>query len=404
MERSRLAALLGAGPGAVADSLIIDADPRSFMALAARAIRGENNVFLGSPGWAQAERQEVGRSVANEVSGERGWLMIPTGGSSGAIKFARHDGETVAAAVDGFRAHFAIDRVNSVCVLPLHHVGGFMSWMRSALSGGSFQAIPWKEVEKGTLPDSLPEAACLSLVPTQLQRLLGSERAVSWLRGFKVISVGGGPAWDGLIESSAAHGLALSPGYGATETAAMVAAIRPVEFLNGMRGCGSALPHAKIEIDNGIVQVSGDSIFRGYYPELAGGRTWTSHDLGSWAANGSLHIEGRRDDVLTTGGEKVSPIEVEEALRSSGQFEDVAVIGLPHPDWGHAVVACYPGGMRSADASRIESALSRLASFKRPKWYAAISPWPRNPQGKIDRPALARLALVSPRLSSPTAF
>jgi o-succinylbenzoate---CoA ligase len=403
MERSRLAALLGGSPGPENGSLVADPDPRRFMALAAQAIHGDRNVFLGSPGWTQTERRDAGSLIDSGVPGERGWLMIPTGGSSGEIRFARHDGETIAAAVQGFRAHFGIDRVNSVCVLPLHHVGGFMSWMRSALSGGVFELASWKEIEKGIFPESLPEGACLSLVPTQLQRLLGSEPAVSWLRRFKLISVGGGPSWDGLIESCAAHGLALSPGYGATETAAMVAAIRPAEFLNGMRGCGSALPHAKVEIDDGIVRVSGESVFRGYFPELAGGRSWTSHDLGSWGADGSLRIEGRRDDVLTTGGEKVSPLEVEQALRSSGQFEDVAVIGLPDPDWGQAVVACFPEGMRPADTARIEAALSSMASFKRPKWYAAISPWPRNSQGKIDRPALARLALLSPRLSSPKA-
>ena len=403
MERSRLASLLGGSAGPERDALVIDAEPRNFMASAAQAIRGNRNVFLGSPGWTQAERDEAGRLAMSGASGERGWLMIPTGGSSGAIKFARHDGETVAAAVEGFRAHFGIDRVNSVCVLPLHHVGGFMSWMRSALTGGVFEVLSWKEIEMGNLPASLPEDACLSLVPTQLQRLLGSKSAITWLRGFKVISVGGGPSWDELVESCALHGLALSPSYGATETAAMVAAVRPGEFLGGMRGCGHAMPHARIGVVDGIVRVSGESLFRGYFPDLGTGRTWTSHDLGSIGADGSLRIEGRRDDVVTTGGEKVSPAEVEEALRSSGQFEDVAVIGLPDPDWGQAVVACYPESMAPVNAGRIEAALSRIASFKRPKWYAAISPWPRNPQGKIDRAALASLARISPRQSSPRA-
>jgi len=404
VERSELAAILGVGPSAQrADALVMDADPEVFMASVARAISGPNDVFLGNPAWGERERAEAKRVVSETYSGDRGWLMIPTGGSGGRIKFARHDAATISSAVAGYQAHFGIERVNSVCVLPLHHVGGLMSWMRSAISGGSFQLFAWKDLESGRFPAVIPENACLSLVPTQLQRIITSETAVAWLRRFKVISVGGGPSWDGLIEASASLSLPLSPGYGATETAAMAAAITPAEFLDGMRGCGRALPHAKIELKDGTVVVSGPSVCRGYYPDWDDSGMWSAHDLGSFDARGSLHIGGRRDDVITTGGEKVSPAEVEEALRSSGQFEDVAVVGVPDPDWGHAVVACYPADMRPAQTDLVDAALSSLASFKRPKWYAPVSPWPRNAMGKIDRPELLRLAQVSRRQSSPKA-
>ena len=98
--------------------------------------------------------------------------MIPSGGAGGGLKFARHDGRTISAAVSGFRLHFGIERVNSVSVLPLHHVSGFMAWMRSALTGGVFVPWPWKEAESGRFPADKPPDCCLSLVPTQLQRLL----------------------------------------------------------------------------------------------------------------------------------------------------------------------------------------------------------------------------------------
>ena len=88
----------------------------------------------------------------------------------------------------------------------------------------------------------------------------------------------------------------------------------------------------------------------------------------------------------------MSPAEVEAALRSSGEFEDVAVIGLADPQWGQAVVACHPEGMRPPNRGRVDAALSVLASFKRPKRYVGISPWPRNAQGKVDRAELSKLA------------
>jgi O-succinylbenzoic acid--CoA ligase len=394
MERGRLAELLAAHrAGAEAGAPVIEeADPGRFMPLFARAVSGGGNIFLANPSWRSWERADLGQLAAAESCGERGWLMIPSGGSGGEIKFARHDGWTIAAAVGGFCGHFGIERVNSVCVLPLHHVSGFMAWMRSALTGGTFLPWSWKEAEAGRFPADLPPDCCISLVPTQLQRLIASEAAVAWLRKFRVIFVGGGPAWDGLVEDAARLALPLSTSYGATETAAMVAALRPAEFLNGMRGCGSALPHARIDIADGVVRITGESVFRGYFPGVREGRSWTTGDLGAFGADGSLRILGRQDDIIITGGRKVSPAEVEAALRSSGEFDDVAVIALPDPEWGQLVVACHPNGARPPNPERVEVSLSVLEAFKHPKRYAGISPWPRNAQGKVDRAELARLA------------
>jgi len=283
-----------------------------------------------------------------------------------------------------------------VGVLPLHHVSGFMAWMRCALTGGAFLPWAWKEIEAGRFPPEIPPDCCLSLVPTQLQRLLGSPGAVAWLRRFRLVFLGGGPAWEGLLAEAARLELPLSPSYGATETAAMVAAIRPGEFLGGRRGCGTPLAHARLSVgDDGLIRVSGESVFRGYFPGRAEGRSWTSGDLGSLDEGGNLTVLGRADDAILTGGRKVHPPEVEEALRSSGEFDDVAVIGLPDPEWGQIVVACRPAGGREPRRDRLEAALKGLAPFKRPKRYAAVSPWPRNAQGKVDRGELARLASLA---------
>jgi O-succinylbenzoic acid--CoA ligase len=160
-----------------------------------------------------------------------------------------------------------------------------------------------------------------------------------------------------------------------------------------MRGCGSPLPHARIDfVDGGIVRVSGESVFRGYFPDMGVAAAWVTGDLGEFGPGGSLVIHGRSDDLIVTGGKKVSPTEVEAALRSSGEFDDVAVIGVADAQWGRAVVACYPAGPRKPRTEKLEGALSGLASFKHPKRYMEISAWPRNAQGKIQRAELARLA------------
>jgi len=394
VERGQLAGLLGAArPGAGATARIVEEDsPDRFMAAFSEALTAGGNIFLANPAWRAQERAELERVAGLGRCAERGWLMIPSGGSGGSVKFARHDGWTVAAAVEGFRRHFGMDRINSLGVLPLHHVSGFMAWMRSALSGGTYLPCAWKDLEAGRLPEDLPRDCCLSLVPTQLHRLLSAGEAVDWLRRFRVIFVGGGPAWSALLEEGARHRLPLSPCYGATETAAMAAALRPEDFLRGVRGCGPALPHVRIDFVEGVVRISGESLFRGYFPEDAAGGSWVTEDMGGFNADGSLVILGRRDTLIVTGGNKVAPLEVEAALRESGEFEDVAVIGVPDPEWGEMVVACHPGEGRTPRAAEIEAALSGLAAFKRPKRYLAITPWPRNEQGKIDRASLARLA------------
>jgi len=395
MERGDLAGRLGvppAGPAGVS-RVVEEAEPARFMASFARAVADGGNIFLANPVWRSAERAELARLLGAGECADRGWLMIPSGGAGGALKFARHDGWTIAAAVEGFRRHFAMERVDSVCVLPLHHVSGFMAWMRSALTGGSFIPWAWKDAEAGRFPADIPAGCCLSLVPTQLQRLIASGRSVEWLRRFRILFLGGAPAWDGLLEEAARLGLPLSPSYGTTETAAMVAALKPEQFLGGRRGCGAPLPHARIDIgDGGIVRIAGESLFRGYFPEMRNERSWSPGDVGAFDPNGSLVILGRSDDLIMTGGKKVAPAEVEAALRSSGEFTDVAVIGLPDPEWGQLVVACRPAGSREPDPERLEAALSGLAPFKHPKRYVGVSPCPRNAQGKINRAELARLA------------
>jgi O-succinylbenzoic acid--CoA ligase len=394
MERGDLARSLAARAAAKdrGSRVIEESDPARFLRSFADAASAGGNVFLADPSWRSAERAQLARLAEAGGGGERGWLMIPSGGAGGVLKFARHDGWTIAAAVEGFRRYFGMERVNSISVLPLHHVSGFMAWMRSALTGGSFIPLDWTDVEAGRLSPEPPADGCISLVPTQLQRLLASDGAVAWLRKFRIIFLGGGPAWEGLVEEAARLGLPLSPCYGSTETAAMVTALKPEQFLEGWRGCGIPLPHARVDIVDGVIRVAGESVFRGYFPEIRAERSWLSGDLGSFDARGSLVIHGRQDDIIITGGKKVSPGEVEAALRLAGEFEDVAVIGLPDPEWGQIVVACHPTSACGHNRGRLEAALSGLAPFKHPKRYVSISPWPRNPQGKVDRAELARLA------------
>ncbi len=356
----------------------------------------EGVFFLCDPRWGTAEREQVRRLQemrAEDGAGE-GWVCVPTGGTSGVIKFARHDERTLAAAARGFVEHFGIQKVNAVDVLPPFHVSGLMARVRCAVSGGTHVAWEWKRLERGERPVvNEEEPWVISLVPTQLQRLLAVKESAEWLRRFRVVLIGGAAAWTELLDAAAEERVRVALSYGMTETAAMVAAQRPEEFLEGDRSSGTAMPQAKIGCaGDGTIAIEGASLFRGYWPEWRTERRLETSDWGEIDATGRLHVRGRRDAVIITGGEKVNPLEVETVLRASGQFEDVAVVGVPDAEWGAVVVACYPRGERAIDWSAVERELGVLAGFKRPKRFMAMEAWPRNEQGKVKRSELVRVA------------
>lgn len=403
MERTDLARCLGAEvrggrPRAV---MIAASDPAEFMDRFKAAVAAGGTVFVADPRWGESERAQFATLLSSKpqtpnpkAKGDAGWLCLPTGGSSGVMRLARHDQDTLAAAALGCSRHFAAGRINAVGVLPLHHVSGLMAWLRCALTGGRYLPWRWEDLAAGRWPDTGPGDWFVSVVPTQLQRLLRQPAAAERLRRFRAVFLGGGPAWPDLLERAAAARLPLAPGYGMTETAAMIAALRPEEFLAGRRGCGTALPHGRITLGaDGVVELSGGSLFRGYFPQWREGDAWQTEDLGRLDEHGGLHWLGRRDAAIITGGEKVDPGEVEAALRAAGAWGDVAVVGLPDAEWGEMVVACYPAGEATPDLAVVaEQVAARVAAHKRPKRYLALASWPRNAQGKVNRRELQALA------------
>jgi O-succinylbenzoic acid--CoA ligase len=178
-----------------------------------------------------------------------------------------------------------------------------------------------------------------------------------------------------------------------TETAAMVTALRPGEFLAGDRSSGPAMPHARIELGaEGVVCIGGSSLFRGYYPDWRHERKFfETADLGELDARRHLRILGRRDAAIITGGEKVHPEEVEAALRKAGGSPEFAVIGLPDAEWGEKVVVVYPRGAEF-DPELAAPMARALPAPQRPKQFIALPEWPRNEAGKLRRTRLVELA------------
>ncbi|HEY9155037.1 MAG TPA: hypothetical protein VIM69_07905, partial [Opitutaceae bacterium] len=121
-------------------------------------------VFLQDPFATDEEREKIDAlwkasekalriAAASETEPAlRGWICIPTGGSSGRTRFARHDEETISAAVSGFCLHYGISRVNAVNVLPLYHVSGLIAQMRCLATEGTYVPWEWRNLAAGDWP------------------------------------------------------------------------------------------------------------------------------------------------------------------------------------------------------------------------------------------------------------
>lgn len=400
--------------------------PLSFAALFLAFAREEIDLFLFNPTWGKVETDTAHRlsdvhfkvrddgpgrfSVTRSSSAKGGQelktganklrVMIPTGGSSGRIRFAIHDWSTLAAATYGFQQHLSCEKMAGHCVLPLYHVSGFMQLIRALLTMGS--------VVFGRLEDFAPchelllkekaSVRFLSLVGTQLERLLRDEKNVERLRGYRAVFIGGGPISVGLMERARALKLPLALTYGMTETGAQVSTLLPEQFLAGESHQGRSLPHVRIDIVNeeetsvrqpvgevGLIQILGMSLFRGYYgdSEAKTNLSVLTTDLGRFDAAGHLTVMGRSDRVVISGGEKVNLREVEIAFEGSSLVRDVHAYGIADAEWGQMLAVAYVPQDPGLGEEVLREMIGReLSNYKMPKKWVRMDLIPRNEAGK----------------------
>jgi O-succinylbenzoic acid--CoA ligase len=425
--------------------LLVKDDPLEFIAGFLAAIAINAYLFLGNPNWEQDEWQQVfdlvqpdliwgeekikskfnkGKAHGDETSpcldfkiqnskstnylslknklNSQSLIMIPTGGSSGQIRFTIHTWSSLTASVKGFCHYFDQEKVNSYCILPLYHVSGLMQFLRSFLTGGKLAILSYQKIKEGKQLAINPEEFFLSLVPTQLQFLCQSNS--KWLSNFKTILLGGAPPWESLLEKARQSCLRLALTYGMTETASQIVTLKPEDFLGGNNSSGKVLPHGKVTIRNekgdiinnqqiGAIALEADSLCLGYYPHLFANSTFLTDDLGFFDEEGHLHIVGRSTQKIITGGENVFPAEVEAAILATNLVKDVAVIGLSDSYWGQVVTAVYVPIREDITSDFIKNKLqNKISKYKQPKFWLSINQLPRDERGKINYQNLEKLA------------
>lgn len=387
-----------------------------------------------------ARTQRAGDPIDADVA-----IVACTSGSTGTPKGAMLTAANLRASIDATHSRLG-GPGQWLLATPPSHIAGLQVLLRTLRAGEVPVAM---ELSDGFRPSSLADAIgamsgrrrYTSIVPLQLGRILGDAEATAALASLDGVLVGGQATSPELLRRARAAGVTVLTSYGSSETSGgTVYDGRPLDGADisiadgdgdgdGTEGCSGgrgkdrseesppgATPGAVTpgEADPGRIVVSGPMVSRGYRnvddPDLADGVFRTS-DAGSLdhSVNGGpvLRVLGRTDDIIISGGLKFLPGPIEDALTAFGDIAAAAVVGVPHPELGHAVVAVVtlhdtdsqspgatPPDPSAAGTGAIEEHLrARLApvldKHQVPRAVFVVKQLPTLPSGKLDRTGLA---------------
>lgn len=339
---------------------------------------------------------DVATTVPDRVA-----LVVNTSGSTGEPRRVMLDAEALLAS-----ACATHERLGGpgrwVLALPAQHIAGLQVLIRSVVAGTAPAVLPTDRFDPVAAASVLVAArhqdvpVYTALVPTQLHRILARLEGATLpaeLRPWTdvdAILVGGAATAPGLLDRARDVGLRIVTTYGMTETAG---------------GCvydGVPLTGVRVRVD-GTVHLAGPVLARGYLgrPDLDTAfqmhddvRWFRTGDLGT-LARGVLHVRGRVDDVVVTGGVNVTPTAVEAALAAVRGVGEVCVVGVPDDEWGQlvtAVVVPVRGAPAPTLAALRDAVVPTLGPAAAPRRLVLADALPQRGPGKVDRAAVTRQA------------
>jgi O-succinylbenzoic acid--CoA ligase len=329
--------------------------------------------------------------------------IVRTSGSTGTPKATMLGIDALAASSMGTALRLGGEGQWLLTLAP-NYVAGLQVLVRSLYAG----TRPWAmDLSHGFTAQAFTDAASAltdrfritSLVPTQLHRLLtaSAPETLEALRRFDTILLGGARMPAALRAEAAKHSLKIVRTYGMSETCG---------------GCvydGVPLQGVRLQLQEGRVLIGGDVVAGGYLenPELtaahfsdSGGTRWfRTEDLGEVDDAGALTVSGRADDVLITGGVKVSAAAVAEAIEGLPEVRAALVAGIADPEWGTKVCAAVVGSATEDQIrARVRAALGRPAV---PRHIVHLDALPLLSNGKPDRLAMADILRRSAAEAAP---
>ncbi len=344
------------------------------------------------------------------VDGDAVSVMLYTSGTTGKPKGVprRHAAER-AAAVAHVAQNLYEPGERTLGVMPLYHTMGVRSLLSMGLVNGLFVAQPKFSASESLTLIERYGVTSLYLVPTLYHELLAVDGfAPARVATCRKLGFAGAPMTDGLLKrvregfdpermvnhygSSEVYTFTIDPDAfrkpGSAGKAGINQRIRVVK-LNARDPDALCDPEEEGEV---IADLASDEAFNGYWKRsdadeksLIGGWYFTG-DIAYRDADGDLFVTGRVDDMIITGGENVTPVEVESVLSLHENVAEVVVAGLPDERWGQRICAFVRrDGAIDAEALDAHCRQSDLANFKRPREYIFVREVPKSPTGKILR-------------------
>jgi len=308
----------------------------------------------------------------------------------------------------------------NLLTVPLYHVAGCQAMLAATYGGRTLAMMRQFEVKQWMEMVQNEKANRAMLVPTMLKRVIDDPDFEKYnLKSLKVITYGAAPMPFEVIKKA----IEVMPwarfinAFGQTETASTITALGPEDHvLHGISpqerekrlrrlagSIGRPLPDVEMKVideegrelppgETGEIVARGPRIMAGYWKDAektAKAMTkdgWLrTSDMGWKDEENYFYLAGRGDDMIIRGGENISPEEVENAIQSHPAIEEVAVIGIPDPEWGQeprAIIVLKKGSKATAE-ELIEYCRAKLSSFKRPRTVVFVDELPRNPMGKV---------------------
>jgi len=293
--------------------------------------------------------------------------------------------------------------------LPIFHTHGlFVAINVTMLASASMVFLPKFDV--GQVLHFMPQATCLMGVPTFYTRLLEDPLLTREITQHMRLFISGSAP----LLSDTHHkwfdrtGHSILERYGMTEANMIASNPYDGERLPGT--VGLPLPDVSVRIANheadqensaadiGMIEVKGPNVFHGYWrmadktaADFRSDGYFVTGDMGRFDEHGYLHILGRSKDLIITGGFNVYPKEIEREIDLLPGIVESAVFGIPHADFGEAVIAAVVRRDESSDGATIRSELAnKLARFKLPKEIVFLRELPRNAMGKVQKEQLRK--------------
>ncbi|HTU56676.1 MAG TPA: AMP-binding protein [Acetobacteraceae bacterium] len=377
--------------------------------------RGLRRIAIGAePSGGETSFAELVRASATPATpradAEALSLMLYTSGTTGRPKGVprRHRAERAAAIAHVAQNLYARGE-RTLGVMPLYHTMGVRSLLAMSLIGGAFVCLPRFDAARALALIEAERIDNLYLVPTLYHDLLAHHDFPRRnLASVRKLGFAGAPMTAGLLKAltEAFRPELFVNHYGSSEIYTFTveqhamrkpgSAGRPgINARLRVVRLGAASPEeeaARGEEGEIAIDASGDEAFEGYWHRadaderaFRGGWYFTG-DTGYLDADGDLFVTGRVDDMIITGGENVSPVEVESCVSLHPAVSEVAAVGLHDERWGKLVAAFVKRRASvSPEALDAHCRASGLADFKRPRRYVFVAEIPRSPVGKLLR-------------------